>query len=565
MNHPCLALLLLSLCTLSAWAKQPNIILLLTDDQGYGDLGYTGNPDIKTPHIDAFARESVVFDYFYVSPVCTPTRASLMTGRYNQRTGAIDTWMGRSTMHQDEFTLAEALKDAGYATGLFGKWHLGDTYPYRAQDQGFDEVLMHLGGGIGQPSTPEGSNYFNPILWENGVEKQFNGYCMDVYTDATIAFIEQHKDRPFFAFLATNTPHTPLEVPERYSKPYMDAGLPEKTSIIYGMTTNIDDNFARVLEKLEQLNIAQDTIVIYMSDNGPKIFHPEQRFRAGQRGEKTGVYQGGIRSPFFFRWPAKYPGHRTLSTRAAHIDLMPTLLSAAGIDHDKHTFDGHDVLPLIEGEEVSWAERILYFQWHRGNEPEPYRNFTVLNERFKLVQNRNKFDTSQAADFELYDLINDPGETTNVAAQYPEVLEHLKASYDQWLIDVSQDRGYPEMPTWVGSDLENPVLLTHQDRRDSPRWGNDTFYPEANWPVKILKQGKYQARLTLFKSSPANGKVFLKLGETIFEGTIAKGSKEASVDMNVSENGVMNASAWVETGEKKRAPKFLRLKYLGIK
>ncbi|MEM9026568.1 MAG: arylsulfatase, partial [Verrucomicrobiota bacterium] len=296
-------------------ATVPNIVLLLTDDQGYGDLGYTGNPDIKTPTIDAFARESVVFENFYVSPVCTPTRASLLTGRYNYRTGAIDTWMGRSTMHQGELTLAEVLKDAGYATGLFGKWHLGDTYPYRPQDQGFDSVLMHLGGGIGQPSGPAGNAYFDPVLWENGQEKTFRGYCMDIYTDATIQFIKNHKDRPFFAFLATNTPHTPLQVAPAYSRPYFESGLPEETSIIYGMMSNIDDNFARVLNTLEDLQIADNTIVIYMSDNGPKIFHPDRRFRAGLKGEKTGVYEGGIRSPFFMRWPKKFQNHQTLSTK----------------------------------------------------------------------------------------------------------------------------------------------------------------------------------------------------------------------------------------------------------
>ena len=230
--------------------RQPNIVLVITDDQGYGDLGLHGNARIRTPNLDRLGRESVRFNRFYVCPVCSPTRACLMTGRWNYRTGVVDTYLGRSMMHPDEVTLAEALKAGGYRTGIFGKWHLGDNYPMRPQDQGFDEGLINRGGGLTQPSDPEGNSYFDPILYRNGRQVKTKGYCTDVVTDAALRFIERNRRKPFFAYVSTVAPHVPLQIAERWWKPYADAGLDDTTAKVYGMFENIDANVGRIMGRL---------------------------------------------------------------------------------------------------------------------------------------------------------------------------------------------------------------------------------------------------------------------------------------------------------------------------
>ncbi|MEO0454326.1 MAG: arylsulfatase [Verrucomicrobiota bacterium] len=545
----------------SALAAPPNIVLLLTDDQGFGDLGHTGNPILKTPAIDAFAQESIEFRKFYVSPVCTPTRASLMTGRYNYRTGAIDTWKGLATMHQDEMTLAEVLKKEGYATGLFGKWHLGDTYPYRPQDQGFDTVLMHRGGGIGQPSDPPGNTYFNPYLTLNGQMQEFEGYCMDIYTDHTLAFIEANQDQPFFAYLATNTPHTPLQVPEKYSQPYLDAGVPEKTSLIYGMVANIDENFKRVLDKLDELNLTENTIVIFMSDNGPKVFS-DARHVAGMRGEKTQIYEAGIRSPFFFRWPATFDSPRQIDTIAAHIDLMPTLLEACGLDSSSSDFDGANLLPLMKEASADWPNRTLFMQWHRGAPPAPYCNFAAIEDRYKLLQQNNAKDPKKPVIFELYDLQKDPSETVNLAETHPEIVNRIRLAYDKWFEDVSSTRGYPEMPSHIGSHNENPVLLTHQDRMSGKIWGVSDYYSDAFWPIEILQDGDYQVTFDLYSEQEDDATAVLNIGDQEFTTEIASGSTEGVFKKLPLKKGTARLTAKINSSSKSSSPRFVELEWL---
>ncbi len=416
----------------------PNIVVIITDDQGYGDLRVHGNPKLDTPNIDRLAREGVQFQSFYVSPVCSLTRASLLTGRYNYRTGVVDTYLGRSLMHPDETTLAEVLSRAGYRTGIFGKWHLGDNYPLRAMDQGFQESLVLNGGGIGQPSDPvEGTSYFNPLLRRNGTWVKTRGYVSDVITDAAIEFITAHQRQPFFTYLAFNAPHTPLEVPaakyakykamnmtaEDFAGPGTPMGGnfdPDVTAKIYGMVENIDDNVGRLLATLETLGLTDRTVVMFMTDNGPQ----QRRYNAGMSRLKGTVHEGGIRVPLFVRWPGVFQP-RTVDRIAAHIDVMPTLLEVSRVEKPQAVkFDGVSLMPLLKGEGAGWPDRTLFFQWHRGDTPQLHRAFAARSQRYKLIQplGNGENNLPSTVDFELYDMANDPLEQRNVAAEEPEVV-----------------------------------------------------------------------------------------------------------------------------------------------
>ena len=325
--------------------EHPNVILIITDDQGYGDFGINGNPHVKTPVLDNFARQSIRFNNFYVCPVSAPTRAALMTGRYSLRTGVRDTYNGGAMMASKEVTIAEMLKTAGYTTGIFGKWHLGDNYPMRPCDQGFDESVIHLSGGMGQPGDfttwpRRDSSYFDPVLWHNGKMQKYTGYCSDIFSGEAIKFIESNKDHPFFCYLAYNAPHTPLQVPEEYYNIYREldpsAGFgndkrpfpvmsekdKEDARRVYAMVTNIDDNVGRLIKKLEELKISDKTIVVFMTDNGPQ----QRRYNTGMRGLKSSVYRGGIRVPFWIRYPGTKVTGIDIEATTANIDLFPRWL-----------------------------------------------------------------------------------------------------------------------------------------------------------------------------------------------------------------------------------------------
>ncbi|MFO1022692.1 MAG: sulfatase-like hydrolase/transferase [Planctomycetales bacterium] len=316
-------LVLFLLCSVTfAAERKPNVILIMTDDQGFGDLGFTGNKQIQTPHLDAFANSAVYLDQFHVSPVCTPTRASLMTGRYNYRTRAIDTYLGRAMMDPAEVTLAEMLRGHGYHTGIFGKWHLGDNYPLRSMDQGFEESLVHPGGGLMQPANPPQNHYTDPILWHNGQPEKQKGYCSDIYTTAAIEFIEHQKQNPFFVYLAFNAPHSPLEVPDEELLPYSKLGLSDNLAHTYAMVTNIDRNLGRLFAKLDSLQLADDTLVIFLMDNGPAF----ARYNAGMRSERN-TLRRGTRVPCFIRLGKKLPAGKRISVPTAAISISPPQFS----------------------------------------------------------------------------------------------------------------------------------------------------------------------------------------------------------------------------------------------
>lgn len=479
--------------------RPPNIVLMITDDQGFGDLSCHGNDKLATPHIDSIARDGVEFTQFHVSPVCAPTRSSLMTGRYNYRTCAIDTYLGRAMMHPDEVTLAEMLALAGYRTGIFGKWHLGDNYPMRPIDQGFHEAVNHLGGGIAQPSDlPGGSNYLDPVLMHNGRIERYRGYCTDVFTDAAIRFIEENRSRPFFAYLATNAPHTPLQIDEKHAAAFRSKGLDDTTAKIYGMVTNIDDNAGRVLGRLKALGLEENTIVIFLTDNGPQ----QPRYNAGMRGLKGSVYEGGIRVPFFLRWPQALKPGRKVDRLAAHIDVAPTLLEACGVPAPSGLrLDGRSLMPLVRDERAPWADRTISIQWHRGDRPEPFRGAMTRDQRWKLIGGR-----------ELYDLARDPAERDDVSAEHPEIVARLRADYEAWFRDVSATRGYDPPRICLGTKHENPLTLSRQDwRGPKAGWNPDSL---GYWEVDVREAGVYEITLR-FTARPSAVEAQFRLGDVV--------------------------------------------------
>ena len=505
--------------------SQPNIVLIMTDDQGWAQVGFHGDPVLNTPHLDALAAESVEMTRFYVSPVCAPTRAALMTGRYNYRTGVVDTYLGRAMMAPDEVTIAEVLADSGYRTGIFGKWHLGDNYPQRTVDQGFQESVVHKGGGIGQPSDPPGSDYFDPVLFHNGEQKQYTGYCTDVYFDEAIRWIMESDGQPFFAYIPTNAPHSPYLVPDAYRQPYASQGLSDKDARIYGMIANIDYNIGRLLAHLEADGLAGNTVFIFMTDNGPttRLYH------AGLRAQKGSVYENGIRVPFLVRWPERLEP-RTVDALGAHVDLAPTLLAAAQVQPpDPARLDGRNLLPLWTGTESETPARTYFVQAHRGNEPQRYRAFAAVEQRYKLVQPLSFRDPApDDARFELYDLIEDPGEEHDLADEMPEVAERLKEAYDRWFDDVSASRGFAAVRFALGSEAQPAVTLTRQDWRmtTADGWGRDQRVT-GRWEVENLSEGPYDITVHFARPASRSGTARIAFRDTKLTTPVSDGAEAA--------------------------------------
>lgn len=438
-----------------AAASPPNVVIFLPDDQGWGDLGAHGNPYVQTPNLDEFARQAVQFERFYVSPVCSPTRASLMTGRWNFRTGVCNV-AGGSSMDPQEVTLAEVLRAGGYVTGIFGKWHLGDEGPHRPNEQGFDESLVFKG------STLPANMSFDPTLLHNDVPTPCKGYCMDVYTEAAIAFVRQNRSKPFFLYLPTNLVHTPLNVPDALAAPFRAAGLGPKTAAISGMLASVDKSFGRLRAVLKELGLEENTLLIFTSDNGPCSGSMAlDRFVGGLHGLKGTPYENGIRVPCFLRWPAATRTAARVTRPAAHIDLMPTVLEACRIPVPTGVrLDGRSLLPLLRNPSVDWSDRPLFFQWDSREAPRKGRCYAVVTERWKLVQpvgidnprqmhiceryselcrhqKRGERSITGEPRYELYDLQADPGEWQDLAADQPQRVAAMKKQYEAWYDDVA--------------------------------------------------------------------------------------------------------------------------------
>ena len=427
--------------------QKPNIIFLLTDDQGYGDLACHGHPLLKTPNLDKLHGQSIRFTDHQVSPTCAPTRAALMSGKDPFRVGITHTILERERMDLKTTTVANILQDAGYETGIFGKWHLGDDDAYQPEKRGFDEVFIHGAGGIGQnyagtQGAVPGTSYFNPIIKHNGVFEQTKGYCTDVFFKQAMGWMKSCADqkKPFFAYIPTNAPHGPFIVSDAYKKPYLNKKVGGKkldsaTSAFYGMITNIDDNMGILLEKMDKWGLSDNTILVFMTDNGSA--RGARFFNAGMKGAKGSVDEGGSRVPFFVRLPKSKQAGLEIDTMTRHFDILPTLTEIAGGKLPKNEkFNGRSLWPLINGEKKEWENRTTYFhsgrwakkgapgRWGKGDtnpDNHKYGKFAVRTEQWRLVGKD-----------ELYDIQKDLGQKKNVIAAHPEVAARLLKEYGAW-------------------------------------------------------------------------------------------------------------------------------------
>ena len=420
--------------------SKPNIIFIMTDDQGMGDFSCMGNQVVKTPNIDVFYQKSTRFTEYHVSPTCAPTRAALMSGNHEFRAGVTHTILERERMALDVYTLPQALQSAGYKTGLFGKWHLGDGDEYLPQNRGFNEVLMHGAGGIGQvrlgdfPANKE-NLYFDNVLLHNKTIVKTKGFCTDVFFNAGLAWTKKQIDakKPYFTYLSLNAPHAPLIAPESYKKRFLELGYDEGTAGRYGMIENIDDNFGRLLKKLKEWDVLDNTLIIFTTDNGAthlrgtlngdKVKH----FNANLKGGKNSPNEGGNHVPLFFYWKDVIKEGKDINQLTAHIDLYKTFSELAGakLPEKMQYLKGLSLLPLIENTATNWEDRLLFThcgRWKTGKvEEAKYTKMAIRSQQWRYVNNK-----------ELYDVINDPGERNNVASENPEVILKFKQPYDEW-------------------------------------------------------------------------------------------------------------------------------------
>jgi arylsulfatase A-like enzyme len=483
--------------------NRPNILLVITDDQGYGDLACHGNPIVKTPNIDAMYAESVRLTNFHVGPVCAPTRAGLLTGRYANSTGVWDTAHGRSHLRRDEATMADIFARNGYATGIFGKWHLGDNYPYRPEDRGFQEVITHGGGIIGNTADYWGNDYFDDTYWTQDGYQPYEGYCTDVWFREAMRFIERHRHEPFFCYVPTNAPHAPHLVEPRYSDPYLDKTPNRDRANYYGMISNIDENFAILRRKVAELGLAENTILIFMTDNGSAggvTVDADQfvvdGYNAGMRGKKASEYDGGHRVPFFLHWPGGgFDRGCDISTLTANIDILPTLMELCGVSDvgAGYEFDGKSLVSLLnaarDGKPVEWDERTLVTDMQSIFSPVKWRKCATMTNRWRLING-----------VELYDMEADPGQRNDVASQYPEIVEQLRHDYEAWWERVSSRFG-EEIPITVGDPQSTSVVLNSHDWRTPGVcvWNQNQvrqgMVGNGYWELWIAESGTYRIEL----------------------------------------------------------------------
>lgn len=479
----------------------PNLILIITDDQGYGDLAAHGNAHIQTPHMDQLHQESIRFTDFHVATTCAPTRVGLLTGRNCHRAGIWHTIMGRSLLWPGVPTMADFFAENGYETGIFGKWHLGDNYPFRPQDRGFQEVLVHGGGGIWQLPDYWNNDYFDDTYFHNGEPEKYTGYCTDIWFENALNFIKENDEKgtPFFCYLSTNAPHGPYHVPQKYIDRYANnPDIPNPN--FYGMITNVDENLGVLEQKLKEWDLYENTILIFMTDNGTaagvnldRHGFPMQGYNAGMRGKKGSEYDGGHRVPFFIRWPAQnLVGGKDIDEIAYYADVLPTLLDLCNAEvAENASFDGASLKPLLQGKMDDWQERILIVDTQREDKMVKGKNSAVMTNQWRLIRGK-----------ELYQIEEDPAQKNDIASQYPEIVDQLNEAYDQWWENVSiHNEDYARIE--IGSEFENPVDLTAHDthpfENGYPAW-NQTAVRRGTgqngfWAVDVKMEGNYQISL----------------------------------------------------------------------
>ena len=512
---------LLLLCTVlfavltAQAAKRPNVVLVITDDQGYGDLSCHGNPVLKTPNLDKLHSESVRLTDYHVAPTCSPSRAALITGHWTNRTGVWHTIMGRSMLRANEVTIGKILGDGGYHTGMFGKWHLGDNYPYRPEDRGFQEVLRHGGGGVGQTPDFWDNAYFDGSYFHNGKAVPAKGFCTDVFFDYAKRFINKVKDddKPFFVYLCTNAPHGPMHSPDKFSAPYTKQGV--NVGNFFGMIANIDHNVGQMRAFLKKEGLAENTIFIFTTDNGTSS--GANVHNNGMRGRKGSEYDGGHRVPFFMHWPkGGLNKGRDVNMITSYVDVVPTLIDYCDVPSPKGVkFDGVNIRPLIEGKESNWPDRILITDSQRVRDPIKWRKSSVMTDQWRLVNGK-----------ELYDINADPGQKKDVASAHPGAVARLTKFYDAWWEEIVPTFGKPTA-IYLGADapLANPVTLTCHDwiadgstpwnqrhiRNAEKKPGNTGF-----WAVDVKRAGNYTVELRRWpKESGASITAELKAGADV--------------------------------------------------
>lgn len=495
-----IALLLSMLACNKVVDEKPNVILIMVDDIGVGDLACLGNEIIKTPNIDALHQESVSLTDYHVSPTCAPTRAAIMTGHHNYRTGVFFTIKGRSLIMEKETTMAQIFKDNGYNTGIFGKWHLGDNYPFRPQDKGFEEVLVPKGGGVGQALDYWDNDYFDDKYMHNGVLEQFQGYCTDIWFENAKKFIGTKRDKPFFCYLSTNAAHAPYWVADKYADPYKDnENVPNAN--FYGMIANIDENIGQLVDYLKSIDLMDNTILIFTSDNGSSAGAKVEGHRLdgfvvkgnndGMRGIKASMYEGGHRVPFFIHWKdGGITVSKDIDALTAHYDVLPTLIDLCKLEvKPELKFDGSSIVPLMNGNDEAFEDRTVFVNTQFSTDPVPWLRTALMNQNWRLVEGT-----------ELYNLDTDPEQRTNIADQYPEKVAAYKAEYDKWWAEISPT--FSEKPFFIiGDDTENPSILHGHD------WHSESFTPWSQrhirsgyidngfWRVRVAKAGTYRLQL----------------------------------------------------------------------
>jgi arylsulfatase A-like enzyme len=478
--------------------KRPNVVFVLTDDQGYGDLGCHGNPVIKTPHMDKLYQESIRLTDYHVGPTCAPTRAGLMTGHYHNSTGVWHTIGGRSLLRKDEYSLARAFTDNGYATGLFGKWHLGDNQPYRPQDRGFQVVVTHGGGGVGNTPDYWGNNYNDDTYNVNGEWTQFEGYCTDVWFNEALKFINQNRDRSFFCYISTNAPHSPYIVDDAYSDPYISHVEHQDRANFYGMISKIDEDLGILRQKLKEWDLTENTILIFMTDNGSsggasldQNQFVIQGYNSGMRGLKGSEYEGGHRVPLFIHWPAGgLSAGRDVQKLTANVDMMPTLLELCGIDPLNREFDGKSLVSLLYGDAEEWPDRLLVTDSQRLAQPVKWRKSAVMSQQWRLING-----------VELYDISVDSGQHNDIAYAHPDVVKSLRDGYEVWWNKVSQQFD-STIPIPVGRKAGESVLLNSHDWRNDPvmcAWNQSLVRQglacNGYWEIEVAVTSRYRIEL----------------------------------------------------------------------